>query len=539
METSRERDCGARSTTAVGLLVAALLAVGCGADDSAYRAADAARSPVVGVPTTHELDDDDASVAEARVTATGRRQAEVTDVGPDVERGPGAGAGTGPSASSADPSVPPPAAPSRPTSGAGSTPPSAVLPPAPPQQGLSAEAIKLGFVKLGSWQNLGENFGVVAIDWGDVDAQVAALVDWVNAHGGIDGRRVEYVIEEYRQEDASAEVEAQICNRMVDDEKVWGVVLQGQIHFSTRACYADRGVLVLDPSVFSFDDDVYARHHPLLVSPSTPALSRVVGALATSLDRRGWFEAMPSRGEAETRLGIVHWDDPYARRVLEQDLLPVLARLGRQVALTHAVDNSDAGTIQSGLTNGIVRFQTEGINRVLFVGGNPIAPLWFLNAEQYRYAPRYGLTTFDGPAHTTDQTPNQMRDALGIGFNAVHDVRDAQYPFPSENPTERLCLDVMAEGGQRFAARRGAELGLAYCEALLLLRSGAKGLGAALSAANWTARVERLGSGFRAAVGFEQYFAPGRLDGGRGYRDTEHRGDCGCFHYVGPVQRFA
>jgi hypothetical protein len=417
--------------------------------------------------------------------------------------------------------------------------PDAALAPAPPHQGLTSDAVKIAFIKLGSWQNLGANFGVVSIDWGDIDAQAKILVEWINANGGIDGRKVEYIVEEYKQEDASPDVEAQLCQRIADDFGAWAVVLQGQIHLSTRECYAKKGVLMLDPSPFSFDDDLYAQISPMYFSPSTPSITRVARALPGALHERGWFTPMVERSESETKLGIVRWDSPYALRVLEQDLTPALDALGEEIALVHAIDSSDAGTIQSGITNGIVRFRAEGINRVIFVGGNPIAPLWFLNAEQHNFTPRYGLTTFDGPAHTTQQTPNQMRDAMGIGFNPVHDVHDDQFAFPSpENPTEQFCINLLADGGQEFAARASAEIGLAYCESLLLLRAGAVGLGASLSAGNWATQVESLGTSFRAAVSFANRFAPGRHDGGRGYRLTEHRADCTCFNYVGDVRLF-
>lgn len=410
----------------------------------------------------------------------------------------------------------------------------------------SSDPIRVGFIWIKSTREFQEALGFSSSSLGPLDQIAQALAAWVNERGGLGGRPIEPVMQDYFMEEASPDREAQICNSLADDRGVEAVVFQGMIHGSTRYCYAGKGVVMLDPAPFVFDDDLYAETSPFYWSPSYPNYSRIVRGLVPNLASRGFFEPMESRTELETKVGVVLWDAPAEKRILETDMIPALEAAGIPLALTHAVDPSNAGTIQNGLANGVVRFRNEGINRVMFIGGSPLAPFWYLNADQGGYRPRYGVTTLDAPRHTENSqtNPRQMDDAIGIGMAPINDVHDPQYPFPGHNDTERLCLDITKDVWS-YETRADAQAMLAYCESLLLLKAGADLAGAPFEAVAWAAAAERLGSGYVAATPWASSFGPGKHDGGDAFRDITHNRVCpttgttgSCFTYSGPVRSF-
>lgn len=545
----------------VGVLAMTLLTTACGL--TSYRdlvvtaEADGAvgvavPSPPSGGATTSVGSPSDASDDAVATGATPSPTPAVTGSspsGPVPARGPGSSAstpaGSRPAASGSTSTAPnnQPAPASggspAPANGGGPAPsasPSASPGPARPSQapapaGLSGDPVKVGFIKLSSFRNLNTSFGFEGPDFGDSDGQVKALVDDINARGGLDGRPVEFVVEEYVTEQASSSNEEQICTAMAQDHKVFAVVLAGQIHESTRACYSAAGVLTLDPSAFTFDDDLYAANSPFYWSPTNPDYSRIMRTLVPALDNQKFFAPLAGRGEVGTSLGVVRWDDPFAERVLETDLKPALAKIGVTVDQEYAVDNTDAGTIQQGLINAILVFRTQGVNRVMFVGGNPLAPFFFLVADNEGYRPRYAVTTLEGPAISSETTPEQMRDAIGIGFNPIHDVLDAQFPFPSTNSEEVRCLGVLADAGHTFTKRGNAELALGYCDSLALLKRASAGFATDLSVTRFAANAERISSAVSATT-FDVAYGPGRHDGANAYRLLVADPGCLCFGYA-------
>ncbi len=556
--TSQTTSRRMRSVAAFGAM--AVLASACGS--TAHRdmfAIDDAQvgGPVVAAPITGEPDPSNGfGTTDPEIDSPESPDASV-DPGTD-----GGGTGSAPPASTpgslsspSSPSSPttpssgPSTSPTSPATGSPSSAPSATanpnanpdLPAPGPQRGVTATEINVGFVKLGSFRALSASLGFTASETGDVDGQINAVANWINANGGIAGRNVKVFIREYTQEEATPEEENQICNALADDNNVFAVVLQGQIYASTRACYAKKKVLTFDPSPFVFDDDLYNENAPYYWSPSYPNYSRVVKTLVPALSAAKYFDPMATRGETATRLGILHWDETSALRVLETDLKPALQAAGVDLAtvVTQGVDGSSVGTIQTGLGNAVTRFQAEGVNRIVFIGGSPLAPFFYLNADSAGYFPRYGVTTLDAPRHTArGTTPNQMKDAVGIGFNPVNDVYDDKFAFPRPDGIEQKCLDIMALEGHTFEARLNAQSGLAYCEAMLLLYRGAQGLGDKLGVQNWATRVEQSGTKFASATALTTAFGPGRHDGGQTWRPVAHDQACRCFSYTGPSANF-
>ena len=83
------------------------------------------------------------------------------------------------------------------------------------------------------------------------------------------------------------------------------------------------------------------------------------------------------------------------QRVFDKDLVPTLAAHGITVKSEQKVNPTDAGTVESGLLSAVTNFQFNQVDRVIFLGGAPLAPFFLTSAGSYR--PRYAMTTFDAP----------------------------------------------------------------------------------------------------------------------------------------------
>jgi hypothetical protein len=405
----------------------------------------------------------------------------------------------------------------------------------PHDQGASPTEVKVGFVILVSMQEHAQSLGGwAAPDHGDLRGQIRALVDHVNANGGIAGRKVIPVIREVDPQRSTAQAEEQLCVAFTEDDGVFAVVLQGMIRESTRHCYARRGVLTLDPSPFPMGGDVFRELAPHYWSPSYPSLSRTVRTLAPALKARDFF------GTGAVT-GVVMYDFPSYDKVLEEDLRPALRSAGVEIAHVAKINASDAGRLQAGLQSAILSLRGNGVNRVLFMGGAPLAPFFMITAEGQGFRPRYGLSTFDAPrALTGAVSPNQLAGAVGIGFAPAGDVNDAQFPFPSaELPAERRCLQVLAAGGHKLTTRGAARYGMAYCEALLLLQEGAKRDPSRLTVASWAGGAAQVGDAWQSAGTFRTRLADDQRDAAEAYRPFAYDPGCNCFGYTGGAERLA
>jgi hypothetical protein len=295
--TTRTAAAGRRSAprfTAM-LLVVALLASACGS--TAYRdrvdllaqAGEQAQDPVTGEATTESPDvpAPDATDAATEGTDPGEGDPVVAQPGApsatEGQSGNGTTGGTtgGGTGGTTDGQQPPPT----------TQPPSSNLPQTSDNgRGVTNDTVRVGVIALSSFQNLGSNLGFTVADKGDIRAQIRDLAAWINSNGGVAGRNIEPIIRIYTQEEASPGAEAQICNAFADDDQVFAVMLYGQIHESTRECYASKRVLMIDPTPFVFDEVLYQQLSPYLWSTSYPNYSRVARTLPHALAGTDFFQ---------------------------------------------------------------------------------------------------------------------------------------------------------------------------------------------------------------------------------------------------------
>lgn len=407
--------------------------------------------------------------------------------------------------------------------------------------------IRVGWIFPASVQELGAALGFQAPKTGDAPKQAQNFANWLNSTGGIAGRKVKHFVVEHRIEDAARDLEERICTDLVQDKRVEAVVLQAMLHEATRDCYTKKGVIAFEPAPFPMDNDMFngSRLSGLYWSPSYPSIDRAHSALIPHAKSKGFFDAGSS-------WGVLAFDMPVYRRVLDNTIKPVAASNGLTIRDIAFVDPSDAGTIERDLNSVIVRWRGLGINRVTFLGGAPLAPFFMLNAGSQGYNPRVAVTTFDNPrfaeSGSAEAARGLLEGAVGIGWNPAGDVSDPQFPFPSsELKHEKACIDAaagpdawpaQAAGGSRPDQRAAARPILSVCESMLLLRAGATNIEGKMTGKAWSSAAKSLGTSYDSATSFDTTFGPSRHDGASAYRPLAYFGDCDCFRYTGPSVGF-
>ncbi|MGI5184915.1 hypothetical protein ACQEVZ_52555 [Dactylosporangium sp. CA-152071] len=399
--------------------------------------------------------------------------------------------------------------------------------------GVTADSVKVVFVGV-DLKATASVTGFKTADAGDPARQVKALETWVNANGGVAGRKMVAVYRDYEAADDSPAAEERLCNQVTQDDKAFAVVLTGQFQSNARPCYASRRTLVLDATLVANDQTTFTKLAPYLWSASYPDYDEFVRAFLGSLEQQQYFAG-------KTKAGVVAADTPTNRSAYERLAVPELKRLNVTPAVAW-IDTTDLGTLNAGLNQAAVDFRAKGVDRVFFLGGARMASFFLTVAAAQSFTARYALSSFDNPSFLVNNPatiPKEgLEGAVGIGFNPSQDVPDSAYPFPGTD-AERACLKVYEADGQKFATRENARVAFPYCDAALLLQAGARDLGADLNAAAWSKAARALGTGFSPATGFAGLLGPGRFSAANGYRPLAYDGGCGCFAYQGEEVPFA
>ena len=402
-------------------------------------------------------------------------------------------------------------------------------------QGVTATTVKVGFIVVKGSSSYGNGAAFKSPAYGDVPKQVNTIVAWINAHGGVAGRKVVPVIREHDINNDSRTEEEGICTGFTEDDKVFAVVFAAQGYPETRRCYAQHHTLILDPTPFLYGADSFRLLSPYYWSPDYVNYSRVMRALVPALKEQSFFSGSYT-------LGVVTYDVDVYHSIVDNDLKPALQAAGVTLSDSNVkyISNADIPTIQRGATQAVAQMQVAGVNRVVFAGLGPYAPLFMSTAEGAHFTPRYGVTSYDQPRFDQNwkamNPTSQLKGAVGIGFSPVQDVADGQLAFPQ--PGERTCLSIYGAAGIHFAERADSGYALAYCDSMQMLQHAASAVGSALSVQSWAAAAGRLGTGFQSSIAMGTSFAGGRMDGGNGFRTIKFDDGCACFVYTSSVRRF-
>ena len=391
--------------------------------------------------------------------------------------------------------------------------------------GVTVDSIKLGFIVVSNNDKLLSNYGVQGGAIGDTKDQVNAVVNDLNARGGILGRKI---VPDIQVWDASGDAEAQhnqFCAHFTQDAKVFAVFSPWNPPASFPACVAKAKTLFINESLEQQDNETFKELSPYLVSGLFSS-SRGAVAMARALHSQGFF----SPG---SQLGIVYGNNPMFKRVNENYFKPTLASLG--VTPFDEFPASSAAQAQSAAQ----RFKDKGVTHVAFVTARGGPPLFFMNfAQSQTYFPKYGLASPDSPAFLAQAAPyTQLQGAMAAGWAPGLDVLDSE--GPPYSAAERRCFDVHAKAGTNYPSRNeGGTPALMFCDMIWLFEEVAIKAGKTLNTGTWSEALATLGTSHQTTITFGTNFGPGIRDGAYQYRPMAYDDSpsCRCFRYTGPEQ---
>ena len=337
--------------------------------------------------------------------------------------------------------------------------------------GVSDDSVKVVFIAV-DLDAVKKLTGFQTASVGDQEAQVQALEDWVNDHGGLDGRKMDAVFRLYDAQTDSPAAEEQLCNKITQDDKAFAVVMTGQYQTNARACYTERNTLVLDASLYAMNQGYFDDNSPYLWTASFPEYYGFIRSYIKVLVDHAFFDG-------EDSVGVVAADSPINRKAIEEVATPLLEAAGVKPEVSW-VDTTDTGSLFEGLTQAAVDYRSKGVDRVMFLGGSRLASVFAsVAATQDGFTPRYAISSFDNPTffvNNPDTIPAGTMDGMvGIGFHPPQDVPDSELPFPTAK-AETACLDIYEAAGITFDTRESARVALPYCDATKLLKLGADGM---------------------------------------------------------------
>ncbi|HVT65109.1 MAG TPA: hypothetical protein VHD81_08140 [Mycobacteriales bacterium] len=386
--------------------------------------------------------------------------------------------------------------------------------------GSGSGPVRVGVLYVGGATALANSLGIKGLSTGDPAAQSKAIANYINAHGGLAGRKISLFYGVINASAAASNVESAYgaaCAKLVQDDKVTYVVSYVNLTAARLACYAKKGVTVIDDQS-GIPDTTGGANANTFAAPGELALGRAAGALVDDLWRRGWLTS-------KSKVGIFTWDSPDGHLFASRYLIPALARHGLQPAAAAFVSNSGSAANQGGT---VLKFRSSGVDRVIPIAASPL----FLmeSAQTQGYYPAYAVTSTWGPGALIESAApkQQLRNAAGIGWDKYLDIGAGKMP-PAVSSNETLCFRIMKAAGQGSSDTTVKTFQTALCNVMLFLQAASDKFGLGPG----TLQLARqAGFVFPPADAFAIKMAVGRFDGVGAYRDIAYQTGCSCFQYT-------
>lgn len=367
------------------------------------------------------------------------------------------------------------------------------------------------------------------------DTMARAAADWVNAHGGIAGHPIKMVVYQAKVSDVlargSAAVAAEACDFWTRDHHVAALVLSNAVDDDWFACAAKNRIPLMNGDFANFIPDTQAlRSEGGLYNYATADFN-------LDLIAKYYVNALADQGflTSSNKIGLLSLDNPIYKRVVKNVLLPELTHRGLKLAASGTFTVAD-NTNQSLWTNYVLNFKTNGVDRVLTLGGwtNGISN-FMKTAESQNYHPKYGMSSITGPNDLASggQIPKaQLLGAKGMGW---WPTADAAYSGDAGtfNAAAAQCKKIMVKAGQPWTSAVWL-LELKFCDNFFLIKALADRAGS-VTASSFNAAADRLGTAYLSPYMWKNNFRPGDHNAAMYIRNTAYDDGCSCFKYTAPM----
>lgn len=378
--------------------------------------------------------------------------------------------------------------------------------------GVSAEEIKLGILvpDVGGLADAG--FTVAA---GDLETPWRVFAAEANDHGGIHGRTVTLVFEEF--DPLSSDDMRAACIAMAEQHQVFAVANPGGFYGDPVLCLTERyGVPFLggDGEPTEWYQRSNGRYFSLAKS-KTRALQDMVG----ELDR---FHLLD-----DARIGVLDAEFPNDKLAVDNGLVPAIEGFG--YSITHRAtlsQNFGVGTSQTSVA--VQQMQAKGVDVVLLATNFIYATSFVQQADNRGFHPLYVTSDFAGSASDgyTQRFPDSFEGSLSFTASRASEHRIGA-------PEDAAAADCR----QRYESVTGVELDrttdqysvvMGTCALWDAFRLGSTNAGANLTRAGFVSALDARGSFAMPRTAGASY-APGKHDAADFIRTQRWRADCRCW----------
>lgn len=390
-------------------------------------------------------------------------------------------------------------------------------------RGITDDQITIGFEYVSSGDEALEAGGIEGVTAGDGHAIFEALIDRVNADGGVLGREIVpvYYAADATSTDPAADEQA-MCTAFTQDAEVFAALVFRHTE-SALQCLADAGVVTIGPGGINASDSALFEQFPLYVEAGSLSLDLMASTLVDALVDDGFLSD-------DATIGAILPDDPVFIRAYEDGLVPALEDAGLEVAhdVRVPIDTQDA--ISAAVQSSVLAFRDAGVDRMLLLDSGGALLVYLMNAADAQgYRPQYAMTTQSGgTAIVPSVPPQQLEGSTGIGWLPDFDIPESEL---ETWPARTDCLDRLASEAQ-FADPNARSIALDGCTQVDLLLAGLEAADE-LDAQGFMAGIESLGDSFEAASIPATRYGPGRHDGVGAVQPLAFDDSCTCFRYEG------
>jgi ABC-type branched-subunit amino acid transport system substrate-binding protein len=423
--------------------------------------------------------------------------------------------------------------------------------PADPGSGLAAAnddgAIEVGIPYTANGEEANANAGAGAITRNDEASAAKAVIDDINAQGGIAGRKIKPVFFGYNatSSETRASQDQAACSHFTEDNNI-AVLLGGGLTDNFDACMLEAGVLVLNSGSLLGPDDAHFAKYPNLYDAGTVSQDRMMADMVDSLERQDYFNGWDARegkeGDGDPVVAVLTTDEPEWDRPLHGVLLPALEEAGHPVddslviAIPSAATEAELGQASKSVQNAVLKLTTAGATHLVMLDSSGTMTLLFGQAAaQQGFFPRLGVNSATGLQALYDagvlKAP-QLAGAIGLGWLPTLDLpasEGEQYTTEAAS----ACLDtVQAATGQAFTSTNAAGLALSKCDMGHLMTATLGGIEGDWTLQSAADALADLGDDdYQSALLPGSGFAGGRHDAVQVGYDMTWDAECGCVTY--------
>ena len=401
--------------------------------------------------------------------------------------------------------------------------------------GVTETEILLGVAFATNGGEVNKTIGAEEASSTDTKKATQLLIDDVNRRGGIHGRKIKPVWHEIDALSGRTYEQwgQEMCATWTEDNDVFAAL--GAPYETLRQCFAKAGKPLSYTSLSSSSELTFSKY-PLYLEPGNLNLSRIGRLTVNSLADRNFFNA-------ESKIGIIAFDDPEGRHSVDKAMVPALGARGLKATDIRFVPPPQSATDVSGLSaaisSAVLRFNTAGITHVMILDTAAVATLLFMQeAESQGYRPRYGLNTQNGNtvlAGILDGSgaKAQLNNSLSVGWAPSLDLSEQDDPNDKANAARKRCMKILTDGGlTSFTSRNAMGQALITCEEMWFFEAAAKAAGPNLNARSFLTGAESLQTVWESPLTLGNKLGPGRHDGVARAADMAYVPSCNCFRYT-------